>query len=165
MQRSTFTPLELAACTSVTPVKVGTIRAQSCSRSVTTFMRYDHELKSRVRRGGGVFVSLCVLLGVFAAPNAEGATRVAASCQLSDVQAAVGSAADGDVIQIPDGSCSWSGGIATTKQIRIEARNYTPTKGGSPSRSVIITNNSSAPLITLTSGNTWHVGVSGISFK
>ena len=95
---------------------------------------------------------------------AQGATINAGSCSLADVQAAVNSAANGDVIKIPNGTCSWGGGINTTKQIRIEAQNYTPTKGGTMSRSVTITNNStSGPLFQFTSGTSCTLACQGFA--
>src|SRR5690606_34110022 len=98
--------------------------------------------------------------------DAMGATIQASSCSLQDVQAAVNASSDGDVVKIPNGSCTWSGGFSTNKQIRIEAQNYTPTKGGTMNRSVTITNNStSAPLLSFTSGNNYHVGLAGIRFN
>lgn len=90
----------------------------------------------------------------------------AASCSQEDVQAAVNAASDGDVVLIPNGSCEWTVGISTTKQIRIEAQYYTPTPGGNTTRNVIITNNSSSmPLFSFTTGNSYHVGISGIRFN
>ena len=101
-----------------------------------------------------------------AASYSEAATISAASCSLAAVQAAVNAAVDGDKVVIPDGSCAWTGGIKTTKQIRIEAQNYTPTSRGTMTRSVTITNNStSSPLFEFTSGNNYHVGLSGIRFN
>ena len=106
------------------------------------------------------------LIGVLSVLIAEGATIRAASCSLSAVQSAVNSASDGDIVTVPNGSCAWSGGISTSKQIRVEAQNYTSTKGGTMTRSVPITNNSnSGPLLSFTSGSTYHVGVSGIRFN
>jgi hypothetical protein len=40
--------------------------------------------------------------------NANAATILANSCSQQDVQAAIDSAIDGDVVQIPDGSCTWT---------------------------------------------------------
>ncbi len=106
----------------------------------------------------------CLVL--FAVPVAESATVTAASCSLTDVRAAVDAAADGDVVKVPGGSCAWSGGLSTTKQIRIEAQNYTPTKGGTLTRSVTITNNAgTTPLIQMATGSTHHVGIGGIRFN
>lgn len=108
---------------------------------------------------------LLPFLSVLSVPIAEGANVPAASCSLQDVRTAVDSASDGDVVTIPNGSCAWSGGISTSKQIRIQAQNYTPTARGTLNRSVTLTNNSGSPLIALTSGNTYHVGVGGIRFN
>ena len=63
---------------------------------------------------------------------------------------------------IPNGSCTWTSGISTTKQIWIRAQNYTPTSGGNTTRSVTITNNSNSPLFRFTTGNNYHVALSGL---
>ncbi len=51
--------------------------------------------------------------------SALGATYTAASCNQSDVQTAItnelASAADGDVISIPSGTCTWSGSTMTAR--------------------------------------------------
>jgi hypothetical protein len=99
------------------------------------------------------------------ANNSHAATIAAANCSLTSVQTAVNTAVDGDKVVIPDGSCAWSGGISTNKQIKIEAQSYTPTPRGTMTRSVTITNNSSAPLFSMQSGNNYNVGVSGIRFN
>jgi hypothetical protein len=104
-----------------------------------------------------------------AASYSQAATINAASCSLTHVQAAVNASVDGDKVVIPNGSCAWAGGIDTTKQIRIEAQNYTPTPAGTSgpgakSRNVTITNNSSTALFELTTGNSFSVGLSGIAF-
>jgi hypothetical protein len=91
-------------------------------------------------------------------------TLIAASASRNDVNDCVTAATDGDTILIPNGSIAWASGISTTKQIIIRAQNYTPTAGGSATRNVTITNNSSAPLFSMTSGNSYHVGVGGIRF-
>ena len=41
-------------------------------------------------------------------------TRNAASCSLSDVQAAVNLAVDGDIVQVPAGACTWTGTLTWT---------------------------------------------------
>jgi len=98
--------------------------------------------------------------------SAGGGTVLAASALLADVQAAVTAAVDGDTVLIPNGSAGWSGGISTTKQIRIRAQNYTPTANGTMTRNVTITNNAgTTPLFTFTSGNTHNVGIGGIRFN
>ncbi|MBE7464212.1 MAG: PKD domain-containing protein [Planctomycetes bacterium] len=104
------------------------------------------------------------LLILFLARTAQTATHTAASCSLADVQAKVAAASDGDTILIPNGSATWTGGIATTKQIRIRAQQYTPTAGGQTARGVVLTNNSPQPLFSFTSGNSHHCGLAGIKF-
>jgi hypothetical protein len=97
---------------------------------------------------------------------ADAATITAASCSQVDVQAAINSANNGDTVMIPNGSCTWTGGINVGKQIWIRAQNYTPTPGGNANRNVTITaSNSSSPLFRLTTGDSYHVGISGIRFN
>lgn len=112
-----------------------------------------------------VFLVLATL-GCLIPFRGNAATHLAASCSTSAVQAAINAAANGDTVLIPDGSCSWSSGITTTKQIWIRAQNYTPTTGGATNYNVtIVNNNSSSPLFTLTTGNEFHVRLSGIRFN
>ena len=73
------------------------------------------KLRERVRLIG-------LLLPLLGLQVAEGATISASSCSLQDVQAAVNTAADGDIVSIPNGSCSWSGGMSTNKQILIQRK-------------------------------------------
>jgi hypothetical protein len=49
-----------------------------------------------------------VLSGLFSVPAASAATINARSCSDADVQAAINSANDADVVNIPVGNCSWS---------------------------------------------------------
>jgi len=105
------------------------------------------------------------LIGFSFSFEAHAAIVTAASCSQADVNNAVGASSNGDTVMIPNGSCSWTSGLSTTKQIVIRAQNYTPTQGGTMTRSVTITNNSSTPLFSLTSGNSYHVQLSGIRFN
>jgi hypothetical protein len=57
----------------------------------------------------GVIVAATVGAGPTPAPAA---THAAATCHLSDVQKVVAAAADGDTIQIPAGTCSWTSSLA-----------------------------------------------------
>ena len=92
-----------------------------------------------------------------------GTVRTAASASTADVQTAVDASSDGDVVQIPDGTATWTTGITTTKQILIRAENYTPTYQGTMTRSVTITHNSTTNrLFEFTTGNTYHCGLAGI---
>jgi hypothetical protein len=93
-------------------------------------------------------------------------TVAADSASLTDVQAAVTAAVDGQIVTIPNGTVTWTGGITTTKQILIRALNYTPTEGGTMTRNVTITHNGgSAKLFQFTTGNTYHCAVAGIRFN
>jgi hypothetical protein len=105
-----------------------------------------------------VILMLCVA-------RLQSADIISDSPSLADVTAAVDSANDGDTVLIPNGYASWNDGISTTKQIIIRAQTYTPTKYGSANRNVVITNNSSNPLLHLKSGESFHVGVGGIRFN
>lgn len=110
-------------------------------------------------------VALAALVTIISA-GAQAATINASGCSQVAVQAAVNLAADGDTVLIPNGSAAWTGGISTTKQLRIAAQNYTPTDGGTMTRSVVITNHSTTvPLFEFTSGNSYHVGIAGIRFN
>lgn len=51
----------------------------------------------------------------------------AASCSLSDVQAAIDSAENGDIVQIPAGTCYWNGNILTWKEIHLRGEGPTLT--------------------------------------
>lgn len=129
-------------------------------------MQADIDLKTWPVSRARLATPLLVLLGALAAPYAKAATIVAASCALADVQTAINAANDGDVVKIPNGSCAWSGGISTSKQILVQAQNYTATPRGTMTRSVTITHNAgTTPLIQMTSGNSYHIGVGGIRFN
>ena len=56
------------------------------------------------------FISILIALSMLAgtAPKAVAANVNAASCSQGDVQSAVNSAADGDVVLVPPGNCTWS---------------------------------------------------------
>ena len=51
-----------------------------------------------------------------AASYALGATINAANCSQSVVQAAINSAADGDTVTVPAGTCTWSGAVSITNK-------------------------------------------------
>jgi hypothetical protein len=61
-----------------------------------------------------VFLSLvfCVLLS----PHANAKTFTASSCSSNDVQTAVNSATDGDTVNIPAGSCTWTSPVTWTNK-------------------------------------------------
>lgn len=56
-----------------------------------------------------LFFLLIVFFGLFGlAKSSQGATIIAASCSQADVQTAVDSASDGDVVAMPAGNCTWA---------------------------------------------------------
>jgi len=100
---------------------------------------------------------LIIFLSAFCNSIGLASTRRANSCSLSDVQTAINAAADGDTVAIPNGTCTWTGGITTSKQIKILG----DTKGG-----VVITHSAgSASLLDLTTGNSFSTEVGNIKFQ
>jgi hypothetical protein len=90
--------------------------------------------------------------------QAHANTVKAVSCSVSDVQAAINSANDGDTVVIPNASCSWSSGITFSKQIVLQGE----TAGG-----VTITDvdtNSNDSLLTITTGASFHTTLANITF-
>jgi hypothetical protein len=63
-------------------------------------------------------LALAALLLPFTSPVLA-ATVSAATCARADVSTAITSAADGDTVRIPAGSCTWGSGISTSKGITI----------------------------------------------
>lgn len=71
-----------------------------------------------------IFLAVCLLL----ISNGRAATINAISCSQFDVQTAINSAADGDTVVIPDGTCTWSSGItvdqsSSPKTLTIQGQN------------------------------------------
>src|SRR5689334_22487178 len=93
-----------------------------------------------------------VLMGPLWVFPSEAATWAAASCSLRDVTKAIGHASDGDTVIIPNGSCTWESGIATSKQIILQAL---------PLLGVAITHGAdAATLLAFTTGTEFHTRVS-----
>jgi hypothetical protein len=103
-------------------------------------------------------LSLLLLLTPFAAHAQSGAPIKAASCSQADVNAVINGpthkAVNGDTIQIPPGSCTWTSGI-TISGVGIDITGTgTPNTGGStvgagtPNTTLI--NNASAPFFVFT---------------
>jgi hypothetical protein len=164
MKMNNFIPIHLKLIRIVTNVTPSGKSRRDLSKTANSSKNQETMMKKPTFQ----FQLLAMVVGsVCGVVNTSWAATInAASCSQSAVQAAVNSASDGDKVLIPNGSCSWSTGISTTKQIRIEAQNYTPTPGGNTTRNVIITNNSpSMPLFGFTTGNSYHVGLSGIRFN
>jgi hypothetical protein len=56
---------------------------------------------------------------LYATATAHAATLNAASCSDRDVSAAIASASNGDTVIVPNGACTWTSGISTSKQIAL----------------------------------------------
>lgn len=98
---------------------------------------------------------ILAFLALLALPAAA-TTYTAATCSVANVQTAVNSAANGDTVIIPVGSCSWTTGIATSKRITIQGA----TVGG-----VTITHVAgAADLFTLTIGGTNRTTIANLRF-
>ena len=82
-----------------------------------------------------IFVLFCFILwsALAGASPALATTRVAASCNQKDVQAAIDTAFPGDTVLIPTGSCVWSSRLSITKYLIVKA---------AETRKTIITDNS-----------------------
>lgn len=59
-------------------------------------------------------ILMFLLCNLICASRGEAATINAASCSLSDVQAAINSASDGDTVRVPAGNCTWSSTLSIT---------------------------------------------------
>jgi hypothetical protein len=66
------------------------------------------------------FLTACAAAMLLGPAGAGAETIEAADCSLAAVQAAVDAAADGDTVIIANGSCSWTGGITTDRQITLQ---------------------------------------------
>jgi hypothetical protein len=78
------------------------------------------------------------------------------TCSASSVQAAISAASNGDTVIIPSGSCTWTSGVSTSKQLKIT---------GQAKGSVIITHGAgSETLFTMTTGSRYNTEISNINF-
>jgi hypothetical protein len=104
------------------------------------------------------WVLFALVVGTFFGGEAKASTLTAASCNVSDVSSAINSAKDGDTVIIPNGSCSWSSGISTAKQITLQGASV----GG-----VTITDtdtNAADSLLSFTIGNSFHTTIANLRF-
>ena len=92
----------------------------------------------------------------------------AASCEQSDVQAAINSASDGDTVVVPAGSCTWSASVSVpnSKKITLQGAGIDSTViNKSPSGTAVHTNQSGSRVTgftfnegyVLTDGDGWRV--------
>jgi hypothetical protein len=93
---------------------------------------------------------LLVLFALMGGGVADAATINASSCDLGHVGGAVNSAADGDTVVIPAGTCNWSGPLGIDKSITL--------KGQGSGATVIVSSNPADPMLLA-----WNTKPSGIS--
>lgn len=95
--------------------------------SITSESYYVPEFTSRgnsnIRLGKIILMPLLCCIG-FAANSA---TITAASCSQSNVQSAINSAAVGDTVKVPAGSCTWSSSVSINKGITLLGAGATQT--------------------------------------
>jgi hypothetical protein len=98
----------------------------------------------------GIFFLIYGLFGVMG--GVEGATINAASCSSSDVQGAIKSANDGDVILVPAGTCTW------TSPVKVDSSNREiHLKGSGMDNTVINALIENALVVTGSDGKQWRV--------
>src|SRR5580704_8934053 len=105
-----------------------------------------------------VVLSFALLLSSLFGSTAEANTITASSCSVSDVQAAINTANNGDTVIIPNGSCTWSSGITFSVQITLQ---------GASTTGVTITDadtNSADSLITAHTGSSFHTTIANLNF-
>jgi hypothetical protein len=95
--------------------------------------------------------SAVVLVFACVAP-AQAATINAASCSQANVASAIASASPGDTVQVPAGTCSWSGGLSISGIKLVGA--------GKSATGTVIT----AGMVTMTKHATQYTRVSGFRF-
>jgi hypothetical protein len=99
------------------------------------------------------------------AQSGGGTVRAALTCSVGDVQAQVTASADGDTVLIPNGSCPWSSGITTTKQITIQGVSSGCIVAASCGLQITDNDTNAADsLITVTTGTSFHVTLANMSF-
>jgi hypothetical protein len=100
---------------------------------------------------------LRILIAVWVASvaTANASTITAASCASTAVQAAINSAARGDTVVIPNGSCTWTSGVTISgKGIIVH---------GQSQAGVVITDNVATYGITLTEDTSFHTQISNMT--
>ena len=84
---------------------------------------------------------------------AHSATVGASSCSLSDVQAALNSARDGDTVTVPAGTCTWSGTLTLSRGLHL--------KGAGPSATRVTVGGT----IQMSKHSSYHTALSGFAFS
>jgi hypothetical protein len=142
--------------------------------SVAAQLRVVHRETAVTRIIKGALITLG--LSALTSPLCAQKTYTAASCNLSDVQAAInaehGTSADGDIISIPAGTCTWTGGISQTFNNSVTIRGagaISATSGGSSttgSDQTVILDGYNSGNALLTAGTTAgkSLRITGIAF-
>ena len=100
--------------------------------------------------------------------SAFAATRTAASCNAGDVQAAMNSAAAGDTVAIPAGTCTWTAPVSWTApaNVVLQGAGSQTTTGGGDQTIIVDGYASSNSLLIINSGATAStVRMTGITFQ
>src|SRR6266508_5343397 len=116
-----------------------------------------------------VLTALLVALSLVASSAAQGAVINAASPSLTDVTAAIHSAADGDTVTIPKGIAAWGSTIKISKGITLIGQTTTdPMHKTADDQTIISVNtgtNGNTPLIVLDTALGKSYRLSGITFR
>jgi len=104
------------------------------------------------------------LISPLFAGAARANTITAASCSVADVSKAIASSVDGDTVIIPNGSCTWARGIATSKQITLRGQSVggVTIKDDNPNGCNPCT--STSFLLNFTIGSRFHTILANIRF-
>jgi hypothetical protein len=109
------------------------------------------------------WLSLILVLTVFAGTEARANTHTAASCSAFDVQAAINSASNGDTVLVPGGTCTWSTSaqvtISSSKQITLNGQGNTTINFGNSGVQ------STGTALTVTAGTSANTFVTGFIFN
>jgi hypothetical protein len=117
-----------------------------------------------MRRLGG-FVLLCLIFD--SAAGAEAATISAATCQASDVQAALNQAGAGDTVSVPSGTCAWTTPViwTATRDVSMVGAGDLTTMGGG-NRTVIVDDiASNRGLLEIDTAASGTFRLAGITFR
>ena len=116
-----------------------------------------------------VLTSLFAALSLVASGAAQGAVINAASPSLTDVTAAIHSAADGDTVTIPKGTAPWTSTLKISKGITLMGQTTTdPVHKTANDQTIISVNtgtNGNTPLIVLETALGKSYRLSGITFR
>ena len=97
-----------------------------------------------------------IIVSLTSVTAANAAVIAATSCSSAAVQAAINSAASGDTVVIPGGSCTWTSGVTISGKGVI-------LRGQSPGQVTINNNVTNRPAIDITESNTHHTEISNLT--